>query len=1035
MIAERFTFDGLNCFSAAQPVWLSHGVYGDFTDCRGKVFLHALPKRHFTVFDSGALPTFEHPQSCTDPLGAFLAAIASHAWRRPLRRAAGLRCADSCHAHHAGQSVRFRARSPSGPLPPPPQAAASMPLSPTQIRDLSRLLDVALALPVAKREAWLQQLPAPAQALLPHLLRALAAQGDGNQRLATLPRLPDTPVDAFSGQIVGPYRLKHEIGRGGMGSVWLAERADGIFEREVALKLPRLAKSASLAQRMARERQIGARLEHPHIARLYDAGIDDKGRPYLVMERVQGLNLRDHADARQLGVPERLRLMLQVCEAVAHAHRQLVVHRDIKPSNILVDASGSAKLLDFGVARLLDDDPGAPSATLSDSHRPDSHPHTPQYAAPEQVLGGAVSTATDVYSLGVVLYELLTGRRPFETGTQPSAGQTLTLLEAAPPAPSQARIDEAQASLRLASSVQALRRQLSGDLDAVLLHALQRHPADRYGNVERFADDLRCVLAQRLPSVLQPTPWRQAQRYARRHWRGLAVVATLLMLVAGAATLLLLEQGRTLAQEERLQQARLFLLSLIEDAEPVAGQTGAAVTGAQMVESALQRARTGLPDQPALRGEVLAEIALMQRRFGQPQRALALFQEAHALLQAHAPLDDPGRQIAAAQLALQWVEAGPDSDLARVRPLAAEALAGCKAGTTRCAKARAYAQMALRNLASRQGDDKAALPPARQVVVETDRAFGSTHAEAAMARVHLAIILRNDDQLTEAAALLAQARRVAAAAPLRAADARELRLIHTMVQADLGQHGTALAAAQALLDSAPAGDSDKPLLLRLQAQSALALGQLPQALAAAQQALVAAQAAQDGWSVALALQARTRTLAVMGQAARAQESLAALRSAVAALSLPSDSVQPLRVQRIAAELALRAGLQARADTELQALSAGELVARPASALDLALVWDLRGALSRQQQQHDTALAHHARAAALLAPMLPAGHPLRLRNALDSALARVLRSGGPADAALHEAAARYLNVLPADSAWRPMVQALLAKPAAGLQMVF
>ena len=915
-----------------------------------------------------------------------------------------------------------------------------MPLSQAEISELSRLAEEVLAVPAAAREAWLQRLPASAQRLVPRLRRALAADADG-AALATLPQLHDATADAFSGEMVGPYRLIREIGRGGMGSVWLAERADGIFERLVALKLPRLSKGAGLAQRMARERQIGARLEHPHIARLYDAGVDDKGRPYLVMERVQGLNLRDHADAKRLSVDARLRLMLQVCDAVAHAHRQLVVHRDIKPSNILVDASGNAKLLDFGVARLLDDDPGAPSATLSDSPRSDGHTHTPQYAAPEQVLGGVISTATDVYSLGVVLYELLTGRRPFGNDPDFSGTHTFSLTGSQPPPPSQARIDAQQARLHTTASVGALRRQISGDLDAVLLHALQHKPADRCSSVERFADDLRRVLAHRLPSVLQSTPWRQAQRFARRHWGALGVAAAVLVLVAGSAALLRAEQTRTQAQEERLRQARLFLLSFIEDAEPVAGQTGATVTGAQMVEAALQRARTGLPDQPALRAEVLTEVALMQRRFGQPQRALALFQEAHALMQAHAAPGDPGREITAAQLALQWVEVGDDQDLPRVQPLAAAALAGCTADSTRCAKARAYAQTALRNLASRQGDDKAALLPARQVVLENDRAFGSTHAEAVMARVHLAIILRNDDQLPEAAALLEQARSAAANAPtpLRAADARELQLMHAMLQADLGEHPSALAALQALLLASRDDDSHRPLLLRLQAQSALALGQLPQALAAAQQALAAARAAQDGWTVALALQAQTRSFMLLGRAAAAQASLTDLQSAVAALSAAPDTVQPLRAQRIAAELALRAGLLSEADAALQALSSGDRATRPASVLDLALVWDLRGALARHQQQYDTALAHHARAAALLAPMLPASHPLRLRNALDSALARVLRAGGAAgvaaDALLQDAAARYLDVLPADSAWRPMVQTVLAKPAAGLQMVF
>ena len=289
-----------------------------------------------------------------------------------------------------------------------------MALTPDQIRELSRLLDHALELPPGQRSSWLEGLPPQAQPLLPALRRMLA-QGVHTPALSTTPpRLHDLPGDddaGAPGQHVGPYRLLRVVGRGGMGAVWLAERADGIFEREVAIKLPRMASRHRLSERMARERQIGARLEHPHIARLYDAGIDDRGRPYLVMEYVPGSDLFEHAELHLLDRDARLRLLLQACAAVAHAHRHLVIHRDLKPSNLLVGTDGQLKLLDFGIATLLDatTTPAADGSTASDDSQ---RVLTPRYAAPEQVAGTPASTATDIFALGVVAHELLTGAVP-----------------------------------------------------------------------------------------------------------------------------------------------------------------------------------------------------------------------------------------------------------------------------------------------------------------------------------------------------------------------------------------------------------------------------------------------------------------------------------------------------------------------------------------------------------------------------------------------------------------------------------------------
>ncbi|MGH8240395.1 MAG: serine/threonine-protein kinase, partial [Steroidobacteraceae bacterium] len=283
--------------------------------------------------------------------------------------------------------------------------------------DLERLLDEALDRPAAARAAWLDSLDSQFDALKPQLraLLARAAEVETSDFLATLPSvaLEATPATDESGRTIGAYRLVRELGRGGMGSVWLAERVDGLIDRPVALKLPHLIAHSGLAERMARERAILAALNHPHIARLYDAGLGDDGQPYLALEYVAGRPLDVHCRSGDNGQPldlrARLRLFLQVVNAVAYAHGKLIIHRDLKPANILVTAEGEVRLLDFGIAKLLEDGVAHDSALTELGPRA----LTPDYASPEQIRGEPLTVAADVYALGVLLYELLTDRLPY----------------------------------------------------------------------------------------------------------------------------------------------------------------------------------------------------------------------------------------------------------------------------------------------------------------------------------------------------------------------------------------------------------------------------------------------------------------------------------------------------------------------------------------------------------------------------------------------------------------------------------------------
>ncbi len=352
-------------------------------------------------------------------------------------------------------TIGSRADAMSGP--------ASVQSQPQQLRPddssmSSRLLEEAPDSGTADGEAWLQGLPAEHRHLEAHLREMLVARDrmQGTGLLGELPALDVQPVDdhaiAHPGDHVGPYRLIREIGRGGMGAVWLAERADGAFKRQVALKLPRLTWAAGLAKRMARERDIVAMLEHPNIARLYDAGADDQGRPYIALEHIDGVPIDQWCQDKSLTVLDKLQLVVQVARAVAYAHGRLVVHRDLKPSNILVTADGQARLLDFGIARLLrQDDVGVDEAPTLELGRV----LTPHYAAPEQLEGKPVTVASDIYSLGVLAYQLLTGVLPHQPKRRTLGAIEEAILEG----------DSALASTRVGDKTIA--RQLRGDIDAI----------------------------------------------------------------------------------------------------------------------------------------------------------------------------------------------------------------------------------------------------------------------------------------------------------------------------------------------------------------------------------------------------------------------------------------------------------------------------------------------------------------------------------------------------------------------------------------
>ncbi len=370
-----------------------------------------------------------------------------------------------------------------------------MNLSPETWHSLSSLLDQALDLAPDGRAAWLEGVARTQPTLVPTLARLLEAHASG-ERTDVLGSSPAAPFAASmpgeengleAGDRVGPYRLLRPIGSGGMADVWLAERDDGAFAREVALKLPLVSRlRRDLAVRFARERDILARLEHPHIARFYDAGVSADGLPYLAMEYVDGRPITIWCDEHRVDLAGRIQLFAQVLSAVQFAHANLVIHRDLKPSNILVTDDGQVRLLDFGIAKLLAaDEERAPETQLT---RSSGRALTPEYASPEQMRGEALTIASDVYSLGVVLFEVLVGSRPYRLKIESAAQLEEAILAADPLRPSANVTDAAAASRGVSPS--RLAKQLAGDLDTVVLKALAKAPAGRYATALALAEDL-----------------------------------------------------------------------------------------------------------------------------------------------------------------------------------------------------------------------------------------------------------------------------------------------------------------------------------------------------------------------------------------------------------------------------------------------------------------------------------------------------------------------------------------------------------------
>ena len=490
-------------------------------------------------------------------------------------------------------------------------------LSAAEYSRLSALWDESIEMAPGKRDAWLAALERsdPKAAAL---LRALSASQDESRErrfLETSDLLAShvaALVEEDSGLIgkqFGPYRVLSLLGHGGMGSVWLAERADGLFRRQVALKLihPAL-KSRVMSERFTREREILASLNHPNIARLLDAGFAEDGQSYLALDYIAGTPLTTYCDEHCLAIRQRLELFRQVLSAVQYAHAHLVIHRDLKPANILVTQEGQVQLLDFGIAKLLSEG----EAKETELTQLGGRALTPDYAAPEQIAGAPITTAADVYGLGVMLYELLTGERPYKPKRDSHGALEEAILQADPAAPSRAGSSEAAAALR-ATTAKKLSNTLRGDLDTIATKALKKSPAERYATANAFGEDIERFLRGDVVLAQPDSVAYRTLKFARRHWAGIGAICVLLLTLAGglAAT----SYEARIAGEQR-------------DAAAVQRDAALQAQSRLLTEAAAQHLKNS--DVPGAQGIILEVLTNPEFSRIRTQAAIGVFQDVRA---------------------------------------------------------------------------------------------------------------------------------------------------------------------------------------------------------------------------------------------------------------------------------------------------------------------------------------------------------------------------------------------------------------------
>jgi serine/threonine protein kinase/Tfp pilus assembly protein PilF len=647
------------------------------------------------------------------------------------------------------------------------------PLSPERWLVLSPYLDEALAMTGESRRDWLAAISARDGALASDLEALLAehAKLQSSQFLENAGPLIEAAAEtpSMAGQVVGAYRLISLIGQGGMGTVWLAERCDGRFEGRAAVKLLNVALvGRAVEERFRREGSFLAKVSHPNIARLTDAGVSAAGQPYLVLEYVNGQPIDSYCDEKALGVEARIALFLDVLDAVAKAHANLIVHRDIKPANVLVSVNGEVKLLDFGIAKLLDDEApwgGSGSAEASALTQEAGKALTPQYASPEQLVGEQVTTATDIYALGVLLYVLLTGQHPAGAALRSPATLIRAIVEAEPPRMSDAVVGGAQTpeevarhAARRGTTVGRLHRTLSGDLDTIVAKALKKNASERYVSVSALEDDLRRYLHHEPISARADAPWYRAARFVTRHIRAVAAAAAGVVVLIGITAWYTnrLATERDRAQREAAKAARVSeaLSGLLRGADPIANRaTADGFTVTALLDSATDRVEKELRDQPDAQADIFTIIGRMYRRIGMYDKAQQQLERALVSGRAAFGAEHPTVAQTLNDLGALAAEKG-DYKAAAANLEAALNVRRRLYGAEHTSVADTLAELG--RIYQDQGLNARAEPLHRDALAIRRKLLGDEHGETAVSLSDLASVLRLNGDLAGAETLLRQ---------------------------------------------------------------------------------------------------------------------------------------------------------------------------------------------------------------------------------------------------------------------------------------
>ncbi len=554
-----------------------------------------------------------------------------------------------------------------------------------------------------------------------------------------------------SGSRVGPYRLIERIGTGGMSVVYRAERADGHYEQHVAIKLlPHHFETERRVARFQAERQILARLNHPNIARLLDGSVTDAGQPYLVMEYVDGVPIAEYCARQSCLLKQRLRLLRTVCRAVHHAHQNLVVHRDLKPENILVTETGTVKLLDFGIAKLLQPELHDGSSSLT---RTGERPMTPRYAAPEQVAGAAITTATDIYQLGVLACHVLTGVHPFQDA---ESGLQDAILHTAPTPPSKAARRSSAAHAESTGCVSCPIEKLTGDLDTVVLKALRKEPEHRYRSAQALAADLTRYLNDR-PVQAQPvTLCYRARKFMQRNQSAVLAVAAVVLLFIGFSLFHVnrLSNERDTAQRHAETTAAVtsFMVDLIELGDPAVAQ-GSTISTQDLLSHGLARVER-IDGQPDVEAQMRLALGRVYRRLGQYEQARPLIERAIALQQEHLPPDHPERAEGFKQMGA-LLAAIDEFEAAETFLRQSLSIWNQQDGTRPLDRARTQHRLAY--VLRRMGEYDQAEALHRDNMHLRRTGLGPMHPETLQSQQRLAITLHNQGAYAEAEAMYEQA--------------------------------------------------------------------------------------------------------------------------------------------------------------------------------------------------------------------------------------------------------------------------------------